>query len=111
MTAEKKTMAFGWRVHGLGVMSLGMAGLAFGAFDPGQPLPENFSAGIALAHAAGASLVVAARTAAWGAAALTVYYALFVVIMMNAAGGPIVYATTARIDAVLAEGCVVSAIG
>jgi uncharacterized membrane protein YphA (DoxX/SURF4 family) len=130
MTAEKRTMAYGWRVYGLGVMALGMACLAFGAFDPGQPVPQNFPARTALAYAAGAFMVVAAaavewrRTAAWGAAALTAYYALFVVILMNgrllltdyavyvtyenivmqlaiAAGGLIVYATTATIDAAL----------
>jgi uncharacterized membrane protein YphA (DoxX/SURF4 family) len=119
---------FGWRVYGLGVMAVGMACLAFGSFDPGQPVPANFPARTALAYAAGAFMVVAAaavewrRTAAWGAAALTVYYALFVVILMNGrllltgyavfvtyesiaeqlaitAGGLIVFATTARIDA------------
>jgi len=65
------------------------------------------------------------RTAAWGAAALTAYYVLIVVILMNgraglahytefgtysgvaeqfaiAAGGLIVYATRAKIDAALA---------
>jgi uncharacterized membrane protein YphA (DoxX/SURF4 family) len=131
MTAEKTTMAFGWRVYGLGVMTLGMACLAFGNFDPGQPVPQNFPARTALAYSAGAFMIVAAaavawrRSAAWGAAALTVYYALLVVILMNgrllladyavyvtyenivmqlaiAAGGLIVYATTARIDAALA---------
>ncbi len=131
MTAEKTTMAFGCRVYGLGVMALGMACLAFGAFDPGQPVPEHFPARTALAYAAGAFMVVAAaavewrRTAAWGAAALAVYYTLFVVILMNgrllltdyavfvtyediamqlaiAAGGLIVYAATASIDAALA---------
>ncbi|WP_263352686.1 hypothetical protein [Acidicapsa acidisoli] len=127
MTAEKTTMAFGWRVYGLGVMGLGIACLTFGNFDPGQPMPKNFPARIVLAYAAGAFMVAAAvavewrRVAAWGAAALTVYYALFVVILMNgrllladyavyvtyeniamqfaiAAGGLIVYATTAQID-------------
>ena len=125
------TMAFGWRVYGLGVMALGAACLAFGDFDPGQEMPEHFPARTALAYAAGGFMVVAAvavewrRITAWGAAALTVYYALFVVILMNgrllltdyavfvtyeniamqlaiAAGGLIVYATTARIDAALA---------
>jgi uncharacterized membrane protein YphA (DoxX/SURF4 family) len=128
MTAEKTTMPFGWRVYGLGVMALGLACMTFGDFDPGQPVPAHFPARTALAYAAGAFMVVAAaaiewrRTAAWGAAALTVYYALFVVILMNGrlllrdyaifvtyeniamqlaitAGGLIIYATTARIDA------------
>jgi uncharacterized membrane protein len=131
MTAGKTSMALGRRVYGLGVMAVGMASLVFGAFDPGQPVPENFPARIALAYAAGVFMVVAAaavewrRTAAWGAAALTVYYGLFVVILMNgrllvkdyavfvtyeniaiqlaiAVGGLIVYAATARIDAGLA---------
>jgi uncharacterized membrane protein len=131
MTSERTTMALGWRVYGFGVMALGMACLAFGDFDPGQPVPVHFPARIALAYAAGAFMVVAAavvewrRTAAWGAAALTVYYALFVVILMNGrlllrdyavfvtyeniamqlaitAGGLIVYAATARIDPALA---------
>jgi uncharacterized membrane protein len=131
MTAEKTTMAFGGRVYGLGVMAVGMACLAFGDFDPGQPMPEHFPARTALAYAAGAFMVVTAaavewrRIAAWGAAALTVYYTLFVVILMNgrllltdyavyvtyediamqlaiAAGGLIIYATTAKIDAAVA---------
>jgi uncharacterized membrane protein YphA (DoxX/SURF4 family) len=122
---------FGRRVYGLGVMALGTAMLAFGDFDSGQPVPEHFPARTALARAAGAFMIVAAaavewrRTVAWGAVALTVYYALFVVILMNgrllltdyavfltyeniaiqlaiAAGGLIVYATTAGIDAALA---------
>jgi uncharacterized membrane protein YphA (DoxX/SURF4 family) len=112
-------------------MALGMACLAFGDFDSGQPVPENFPARTALAYAAGAFLVVAAaavewrRITAWGAAALTTYYALVVVILMNgrllltdyavfltyeniaeqltiASGGLIVYAATARMDAALA---------
>jgi uncharacterized membrane protein len=131
MTAKKTTMAFGWRVYGLGVMAIGIACLVFGEFDPGQPMPEHFPARTALAYAAGAFMVVTAaavewrRTAAWGAAALTVYYTLFVVILMNgrlllsdyavyvtyediamqlaiAAGGLIIYATTAKIDAAVA---------
>jgi uncharacterized membrane protein len=130
MTAEKSRMAFGWRVYGLGVMAVGMASLAFGDFDPGQPMPEKFPARTVLAYAAGVFMVVAAaavewrRTAAWGAAALTVYYTLFVVILMNGrvlltgyavfvtyeniamqlaigAGGLIVYATIAKMDPML----------
>jgi uncharacterized membrane protein YphA (DoxX/SURF4 family) len=131
MTAERTTMPFGWRVYGLGVMALGLLGLAWGDFDPGQPMPKGFPDRTTLAYAAAAFMLVAGaavewrRTAAWGAAALTAYYALIVVVLMNgrvvlahygefgtysgvaeqlaiAAGGLIVYAASAKIDAALA---------
>jgi len=131
MTAEKTTMAFGWRVYGLGVMAVAVLCLAWGTFDPGQPVPKDFPDRTALAYAAAVFMLVAGaaiewrRTAAWGAAALTAYYALVVVILMNGrvmlahyaefgayegvaeqlaitAGGLIVYAANARIDAALA---------
>jgi uncharacterized membrane protein len=130
MTAEKR-MALGWRVYGLGVMLVGLACLAFGDFDSGQPVPRDFPARTGLAYAAGAFLVLAAaavewrRTTAWGAAALTFYYGFFVVILMNGRllltdyavfstyeniaiqssiglGGLILFAGTAGIDASLA---------
>jgi uncharacterized membrane protein len=131
MTAEKTTMRLGRRVYGLGVMAVGMLCLAWGEFDPGQPVPKDFPERAALAYAAGAFMLVAGgaiewrRTVAWGAAALTAYYAVLVVILMNGrmllthytefftydgiaeqlaitAGGLIVYASTAKIDAALA---------
>jgi len=117
----------GWRVWGLGVMALAMVALAWGDFDPGQPVPKAFPDRAALAYAAAAFMFVAGaavqwrRTAAWAAAALTAYYALIVVILMDgrlalahpaeygaysnlaeqlaiAAGGLIVYAANAGID-------------
>jgi uncharacterized membrane protein YphA (DoxX/SURF4 family) len=131
MSTEKTTRAFGWRVYGLGVMTMGMVCLVLGEFDPVQPMPEGFPYRTALAYAAAAFMLVAGaavewrRTTAWGAAALTAYYALIVVILMNgrvvlahyteygtyesiaeqiaiAAGGLIVYASSAKIDAALA---------
>jgi len=131
MTAKRTTMAFGWRVYGLGVIALAVVCLALGDFLPGQPVPKDFPDRTALAYAAGAFMLVAGvavewrRTAAWGAAALTAYYALIVVILMDgrvvlahyaefvayssgaeqlaiAAGGLIVYAASARIEAALA---------
>lgn len=131
MTTEKTTLAFGWRVYGLGVMALGMVSLAWGNFDPGQPVPKAFPDRTALAYAAAAFMLVAGaavewrRTVALSAAALTAYYALIVVILMNgrlllahytefgsysgiaeqlaiAAGGLILYAASAKIDAPLA---------
>jgi hypothetical protein len=131
MITEKTPRAFGWRVYGLGVMAFGMICLAWGDFDPGQPVPKGFPDRTALAYAAAAFLLVAGaavewrRTRAWGAAALTAYYALIVVVLMYgrvvlahyaefgaysgaaeqlaiAAGGLIVYAASAKIDAALA---------
>ena len=121
-------MAIGWRVYGLGVMALGVVSLAWGDFDPGQPVPKGFPDRSALAYAAAVFMLVAGaavewrRTAAWGAAALTAYYALVVVILMQgrvllahyaefgsysgaaeqlaiASAGLIVYAANAKIDA------------
>jgi len=121
-------MAIGWRVYGLGVMALGVVSLAWGDFDPGQPVPKGLPDRSALAYAAAVFMLVAGaavewrRTAAWGAAALTAYYALVVVILMQgrvllahyaefgsysgaaeqlaiASAGLIVYAANAKIDA------------
>ena len=131
MTAEKPTLAIGWRVYGLGVTALATICLAWGDFDSGQSMPKGFPDRTALAYAAAAFMLVAGaaiewrRTAAWAAAALTAYYALIVVILMNgavvlahaaeygayssaaeqlaiAAGGLIVFAANVRIDPVLA---------
>jgi len=121
-------MAIGWRVYGLGVMALGVVSLAWGDFDPGQPVPKGLPDRSALAYAAAVFMLVAGaavewrRTAARGAAALTAYYALVVVILMQgrvllahyaefgsysgaaeqlaiASAGLIVYAANAKIDA------------
>jgi uncharacterized membrane protein YphA (DoxX/SURF4 family) len=131
MSEEKTTLALGWRVYGLGVIALALVCLAWGDFDPGQPVPKSFPDRSALAYAVAAFMLVAGaaaawrRTAAWGAGALSVYYALVVVILMDgrvalthyaeygayeniaeqlaiAAGGLIIYAASARIDAALA---------
>jgi uncharacterized membrane protein YphA (DoxX/SURF4 family) len=132
MASEKSAIGFGWRVYGLGVMALGLTCLAFRDFNPGQPVPEHFPARAILALAAGVFMVVAGvaiqwrRATVWSAAALTFYYTLFVLILMNgpvllahyaeygayegismqvaiAAGGLIVYVTTANIDGTLAS--------
>src|SRR5271156_2458028 len=114
MPTEKTRIAAGRHVYALGIMAIAIASLAFGTFDPGQPVPEHFPARIALAYAAGAFMLLAA-------AALTIYYALFVVILMNgrllltdyavyvtyeniamqlaiAVGALLIYATTAKRD-------------
>lgn len=131
MTAERPAMACGRYVYGLGVMALGLLCLAWGAFDPGQPVPLHFPGRTVLAYAGAVFMLVAGaavawrRTAALGAAALAAYYALIVVILMNgrvvlahdaefvtysnlaeqlaiAAGGLIVFAASAGIDAAMA---------
>ena len=131
MTAGKPTMAFGWRVYGLGVMAIAMVCLAWGRFDPGQPVPTAVPDRAALAYAAAVFMLVAGaavewrRTAAWAAALLCAYCALIVVVLMNgrvalahyaeygaydsaaeqlaiAAAALIVFAANARIDAALA---------
>jgi uncharacterized membrane protein YphA (DoxX/SURF4 family) len=89
MTAEKRTIACGWRVYGLGVMALGIVGLKSGDFLLGQPVPKDFPARTALAYTVAAFLLIAGaavewrRSARWGAAALTAYYTLVVIILMN----------------------------
>jgi uncharacterized membrane protein YphA (DoxX/SURF4 family) len=122
------TIPISWRVYGLGVMALGILCLVWGDFVLGQPVPKDFPARTALAYAAGVFMLVAGaaiewrRTVAWGAVALTAYYALIVVVLMDgrlllrhyaefgtysggaeqlaiAAGGLIVYAASASIDA------------
>ncbi|HEY1629812.1 MAG TPA: hypothetical protein VGF56_00755 [Rhizomicrobium sp.] len=131
MTVEKAPMVFGWRVYGLGVIALALLCLAWGNFVPGQPVPKDFPERTVLAYAAGIFMLAAGaavewrRTAAWGAAALAAYFGLIVVGLMDgrlllthyaeyglysgaaaelavAAGGLILYASMAEIDAALA---------
>jgi uncharacterized membrane protein YphA (DoxX/SURF4 family) len=131
MDIGEPKVRLGWRVYGLGVMAIGLLGLAFGAFDPGQPVPKAFPAHSGLAYAAGAFLTIAGaaiewrRTTAWAAAALAAYFGVVVVVLLNgpvivahyreygaysgpaaqlaiAAGGLILFAATAPIDPALA---------
>ena len=131
MTAEKTTRAFGWRVYGLGIMALGAVCLALGDFHPGQPVPKDFPGRTMLAYAVAAFMLVAGGAMEWrrtlprAAAAITAYFAFVVVILLNGrvllahyaeflpyesiaiqlaitAGGLIVYANSANIDAAMA---------
>ena len=128
MTAERTTNAFGWRVYGLGIMALGVVCLALGDFHPGQPVPKDFPGRTVLAYGVAAFMLFAGAAVEWrrtlpsAAAAITAYFAFVVVILMNGrvwlahyaeflpyeslaiqlaitAGGLIVYASSAKIDA------------
>jgi uncharacterized membrane protein len=131
MTADITTKTYGWRVYGLGIMALGAVCLAFGDFHPGQPVPKDFPDRTILAYAVAVFMLVAGAAVEWrrtlpqAAAAITGYFALVVVLLMNGrlwlahyaeflpyeslaiqtaitAGGLIVYASSANIDAALA---------
>jgi uncharacterized membrane protein len=129
--ALSENRTFGWRVYGLGVAAMGILALVLGDFLSGQEVPDGFPGRVALAYIVALFLIVAGaavawrRTAAWAAAALAAYFAIVVVILMDgrillagyatygpyeeiaeplaiAAGGLIVYAASADIDAALA---------
>lgn len=131
MNPNGTTMAYGWRVYGIGLMALGLVCLAFGDFHPGQPVPKDFPGRTLLAYAAAAFMLIAGaavewrRTVAWAAGALTVYFGLVVVILLNgrilvahisefgpyesfaiqlaiALGALLVFVANAKIDAALA---------
>ena len=130
MSAEKSTLALGRYFYALGIIALALVCLAWGDFDPGQPVPKQFPDRTVLAYAvalfmlAAGTAVLWRRTATLAAAALAAYYAIFVVVVMNgrlvlkhygeflsysgtaeqlaiAAGALIVFATTAEIDEML----------
>jgi len=121
----------GWRAYGLGVIALGIVGLAYGDFVLGQPVPRDLPFRSAFAYAAAAFLLAAGSGIEWrgtvraAAAALGVYYTLVVVILMNgrvvaahfaeygtysglaeqvaiASAALVIWAADARIDPVLA---------
>ena len=89
MSAAQATNAVGRYVYAAGVIAMGAVCLAWGNFDPGQPVPGEFPGRTPLAYAAAAFMLAAGaavgwrRTAAGGAAALAAYFALVVVGLMN----------------------------
>jgi uncharacterized membrane protein len=91
-------MTYGWRVWGLGVVAIALLSLAWGTFNPGQPVPDDLPAYTALSYAAAVFMLVAAlavewrRTLAWGSGALTVYYGLIVIVLMYGHEMPAHYA-------------------
>lgn len=89
MEPKASSPAWGWRVYGLGVMALGLLGLAWGGFHPGQPVPKTLPGYGVLAYAAAGFMAAAGlavqwrRATAWAAAALAVYFGLIVYVVMN----------------------------
>jgi uncharacterized membrane protein len=124
-------LRLGHVVLGLGIVVMAIVALAWGDFDPGQPVPKSFPERTALAYVVDVFMLVAGaalawrRSAVWGAAALAIYFGLIVVVVMNghvllthyreygaysgpaaqvaiAAAAVIVYAADAGIEPVLA---------
>jgi uncharacterized membrane protein len=79
-------------VWALGIVAIGLAGLAFGDFDPGQAAPAWLPGRTLLAYAANIFLAIAGaavlwrRTAAPAAAALGAYYIVVVAVLMDGRG-------------------------
>jgi len=131
MTLNTPKIVLGWRVYGVGLIAMALVCLAWGGFDLSQPIPKTLPDRTVLAYGIAVFMLIAGaavewrRTTAWGAGALAAYYAIVVVVLMNgrivlthyaefgaysgtaeqlaiAAGGLMVYAANAPIDAVLA---------
>ena len=131
MALDRKVV-IGWRVYGVGIVLLALVGVALKDFLPGQPAPKSLPDRTLLAYTANGFMLLAALAIQWprarlyAAAALTAYYAFIVVLLMNgrvvlahlgtvgaysgaaeqlaiAAGGLIVYAASARMDASVAN--------
>jgi uncharacterized membrane protein YphA (DoxX/SURF4 family) len=81
-------LRWSWRLYGFGVAFMGVLGVAWRDFDPGQPVPSSFPERAALAYVAAALMIIAGagvgwrRTAAWAGAALGGFYAAIVVMLM-----------------------------
>lgn len=130
MTTQRATRYLGAYVYAAGIAALAVVCLAWGDFDPGQPVPRGFPDRAVLAYAAAVFMLASGAGVAWrptrvfAAASLCVYYA-FVVVVLNgrvvlahhtvfgsyssaaeqlaiAAGALIIFAGRARIDATLA---------
>ncbi|MBS0361406.1 MAG: DoxX family membrane protein [Proteobacteria bacterium] len=110
---------WGWLVFGLSVAMLGVTGLAYANFLPGQPAPKWLPARVPLGYAANGFMTAAGlaiawrRTTAWGALALAIYYGVLVVALMNGrmiarnAQIYMAYSNTAEQAAILAGAAIV----
>jgi len=120
---DNRSMEFGWRVFGLGIVAVGIVGFVWGDL-----VPKWFPERQVLGPAAAIFMLVTGlgiewrRTTVWAAAALAVYYGLIVLLLENgsaivknyavygtyfgvaeplaiASGALIIYAATADMDA------------
>lgn len=129
--SENMSKTFGWRVYGLGMAAMGVLALVLDDFLSGQEVPDGFPGRKALAYAVAVFLTAAGagilwqRTTAWAAVGLAAFFAFVVVVMDGrllltdyagygiyeeiaeplamVAGGLIIYAASADIDAILAN--------
>jgi uncharacterized membrane protein len=129
--SENMSKTFGWRVYGLGMAAMGVLALVLGDFLSGQEVPDGFPGRKVLAYAVAVFLTAAGagilwqRTTAWAAVALAAFFAFVVVVMDGrllltdyagygiyeeiaeplamAAGGLVMYAASAEVDAALAS--------
>ncbi len=102
-------VSWGARFYGLGVIALGLVCVAFGNFDFGQSVPQDFPARLPLAYAAAAFMILAGaaiewpRTLRWGSAALAIYFGLVVVIVMDGRGVVAHYAEFGTYNSIAAQ--------
>lgn len=89
MSKDRAPVGYGRYALGVGIMAIGVLGLALGDFHPGQPVPKDFPGHAVLAYAASVCLLVAGaallwrRTLLWASGALIAYYWLIVVLLMD----------------------------
>lgn len=120
---DNRSMEFGWRVFGLGIVAVGIVGFVWGDLVPKWfPERQMLATAAAIFMLATGLGIEWRRTTVWAAAALAVYYGLIVLLLENgsaivknyavygtyfgvaeplaiASGALIIYAATADMDA------------
>jgi uncharacterized membrane protein len=90
----QKPIELSWRVFGLGLVAVSIAGFYWGDFVSGQPVPKWIPDRTALAYAAAVFMLAVGvavqwrRTVTWATAAIVVYYGIIVLLLMN---GPVIF--------------------
>lgn len=86
---DNRSIEFGWRVFGLGIIAFAVIGFVWGDFISGQPAPKWLPERAALAYTAAAFMLVSGvaiewrRTVHWAATALVLYYGVIVLLLEN----------------------------